>query len=111
MTRVLLALLLLTAQASARDDGRYANTPLKQWFNGLSSGKGNCCSMADGYRVDDVDYDRDEVGYRVRLNGRWVRVPDDAVVTESNRVGFPMVWPMLINGETSVRCFMPGALN
>lgn len=109
---VLIALLLvLSTQALARDDGRYANSPLKQWFNGLSSGKGNCCSLADGYRVDDVDYDRDDLGYRVRLDGTWVRVPDDAVVTEPNRVGYPMVWPMLVNGETSVRCFLPGALN
>jgi hypothetical protein len=31
---------------SARDpDGRYANSPLKQWFDQLASGKGLCCSF------------------------------------------------------------------
>ena len=29
----------------ARDlDGRYANSPLKQWFDNLKSGRGLCCS-------------------------------------------------------------------
>ena len=38
--------------ASARDpDGRYANSPLKQWFDQLASGKGMCCSFADGFSV------------------------------------------------------------
>ena len=36
---------------SARDDGRYANSPLKQWFDRLASGKGLCCSFADGVSV------------------------------------------------------------
>ena len=40
--------------ALARDDGRYANSPLKSWFDQLASGKGLCCSFADGFRVDNV---------------------------------------------------------
>jgi hypothetical protein len=33
-------------RAHARDlDGRYANSPLKPWFDHLASGKGLCCSM------------------------------------------------------------------
>ena len=43
--------------ALARDDGRYANSPLKSWFDRLASGNGLCCSFADGFRVDDVDWD------------------------------------------------------
>jgi len=39
----------------ARDDGRYANSPLKQWFDRLASGKGLCCSFADGVSVEDID--------------------------------------------------------
>jgi hypothetical protein len=42
--------------ALARDDGRYANSPLKSWFDRLASGKGLCRSFADGFRVDDVDW-------------------------------------------------------
>ena len=38
---------------SARDDGRYANEPLHAWFDQLASGKGLCCSFADGVKVED----------------------------------------------------------
>jgi hypothetical protein len=48
--------------------------------------------------------------YRVRLEGRWIDVPDDAVVTEPNRAGRTMVWPMRFDGETFIRCFMPGSV-
>jgi hypothetical protein len=37
--------------ALVRDDGRYANSPLKSWFDRLASRKGLCCSFADGFRV------------------------------------------------------------
>jgi hypothetical protein len=40
MIRLLLFLLLFCGPALARDDGRYANSPLKEWFNRLASGKG-----------------------------------------------------------------------
>ena len=73
---------------SARDpDGRYANSPLKQWFDQLASGKGLCCSFADGFSVQDVDWDTQDGSYRVRLQGEWVVVPDEALVTEPNRFG------------------------
>jgi hypothetical protein len=39
MIRLLLFLLLFCGPALARDDGRYANSPLKEWFNRLASGK------------------------------------------------------------------------
>jgi hypothetical protein len=58
----------------ARDDGRYANSPLKSWFDRLASGNGLCCSFADGFRVDDVDWDTQDGHYRVRLNGEWIVV-------------------------------------
>jgi hypothetical protein len=64
--------------ALARDDGRYANSPLKSWFDRLASGNGLCCSFADGFRVDDVDWDAQDGHYRVRLNGEWIVVPDNA---------------------------------
>jgi hypothetical protein len=94
----------------ARDDGRYANSPLKSWFDQLASGKGLCCSFADGFRVDDVDWDTQDGHYRVRLNGEWIVVPDDAVVTEPNRFGPAVVWPyMNSDGQTQIRCFLPGS--
>ena len=39
--------------AQARDDGRYSQSPLKPWFDSLKSGKGPCCSDADGFAVSD----------------------------------------------------------
>jgi hypothetical protein len=94
----------------ARDDGRYANSPLKSWFDQLASGKGLCCSFADGFRVDDVDWDTQDGHYRVRLNGEWIVVPDNAVVTEPNRFGPAVVWPyMNSDGQTQIRCFLPGS--
>ena len=96
---------------SSRDlDGRYANSPLKQWFDQLASGKGLCCSFADGFSVQDVDWDTQDGRYRVRLQGEWVVVPDTAVVSEPNRFGPAVVWPYLdAMGATQIRCFMPGA--
>lgn len=95
----------------ARDDGRFANSPLKTWFDQLASGKGLCCSFADGVSVQDVDWDTTNDGrYRVRLNGQWLIVPDAAVVTEPNRFGLAVVWPYQdMNGVTQIRCFIPGA--
>jgi len=40
----------------ARDDGRYRQSPLKPWFDSLRSGKGLCCSDADGFAVSDPDW-------------------------------------------------------
>ena len=48
---VVMALCMLVSMpssVSARDDGRYANSPLKTWFDQLASKKGLCCSFADG---------------------------------------------------------------
>ena len=99
------------SQLFAHDDGRFANSPLKAWFDQLASGKGLCCSFADGVSVQDVDWDTTNDGrYRVRLNGQWVIVPDAAVVTEPNRFGPAVVWPYQdMNGATQIRCFLPGA--
>lgn len=106
-----LALTLTTTKAPARDlGGQYANSPLKQWFDGLKSGKGPCCSDADGYVVSDPDWESKNGHYRVRIEGVWYDVPDDAVITEPNRVGRTMVWPLKGWGGVTIRCFMPGAM-
>ena len=80
----LCVLVLVPKSLAARDDGRYANSPLKAWFDKLASGKGLCCSFADGVSVQDVDWDTQNGRYRVRLHGEWVLVPESAVVTEPN---------------------------
>ena len=109
--------LLLTALVSqlghARDvDGKYAaqNPELHQWFEGLKSGKGPCCSDADGTAVSDVDWESANGHYKVRLDNEWVDVPDEAVITEPNRIGRTMVWPIRGYLGISIRCFMPGSM-
>src|SRR6201996_592300 len=89
----LCSVVFVPGQLSAHDDGRYANSPLKAWFDRLRSGKGYCCSNADGTAVSDVDWETHDGRYRVRLDNQWIDVPDDAVITEPNRAGRTMVWP------------------
>ena len=97
--------------AQARDDGRYAGSPMKPWFESLHNKVGvQCCAVADGMAVADVDWDTQNGHYRVRIDGQWVVVPDDRVVTQPNRTGRSMVWPQYIDGKPIVRCFMPGTM-
>jgi hypothetical protein len=106
--------------ALGRDlDGRYKSSPLHEWFEQLASSKGLCCSYADGHAVEDVDWEAKDGHYRVRLpkdldskDMIWVDVPDDAVITEPNRAGRTMVWPVYNDfyQHISIRCFMPGSM-
>ena len=95
----------------ARDlDGKYANSPLKRWFDSLESRRGLCCSAADGQSVEDVDWDTKDGKYRVRLDSQWIEVPPDALVTAPNKFGLAVVWPYKDSeGRTQIRCFIPGA--
>lgn len=106
----ILVVVLGPAVANARDDGRYAGSPLKPWFDQLRSGKGPCCSDADGSVLSDADWDTHGGHYRVRLDGEWIDVPEDAVVAGPNRAGRTMVWLMYQDGHPAVRCFIPGSL-
>lgn len=121
-TVVIMLLLGAYQLAAARDvDGRFAGSPLKSWFDSLRSGKGPCCSDADGSALSDVDWEapgqtnNKTTHYRVRIEGKWFEVPDDAVITEPNRAGKAMVWPVYLRGPTqefmvNIRCFMPGSM-
>jgi len=106
-----------TDMAAARDvDGRYANSPLKEWFDSLRSGKGPCCSDADGTALSDVDWETKDGHYRVRIKDQWWDVPDEAVIKEPNRAGRTMVWPVIYYSvanlplRVEIRCFMPGTM-
>ena len=112
IARVVAALMVIGCDfAEAHDDGRYANSPLKSWFESLRSKQGvPCCAAADGMTISDVDWDTENGHYRVRLDGEWITVPDDRVVIEGNKVGRAMVWPQYLNGKAVIRCFMPGTM-
>ena len=108
---------LLPCIAAARDlDGRYANSPLKGWFESLHSGKGPCCSDADGTALSDVDWETRDGRYRVRIEGRWWDVPEEAVIKVPNRSGHTMVWPVYYREldnllSVEVRCFIAGTMS
>jgi hypothetical protein len=105
-----IAILLIAAPATARDDGRYANSPLHSWFDHLASGKGLCCSFADGRTISDVDVEMRTNHYWVHVDGAWILVPDEAVITEPNKAGVAVVWPYVgEDGKTQIRCFLPGS--
>lgn len=108
---VVLSWMLAFGAVAARDDGRYANSALKSWFEGLHSKDGvQCCADADGMVLADVDWDTQDGHYRVRIDGQWVIVPGDRVVTDANRTGRTIVWPQYLNGNPIIRCFMPGSM-
>ena len=91
---------------------------LDAWFNGLqSSGGFPCCAQIDGSTVADIDWDTTvvdgKIQYRVFVEGQWVTVTDQEVVTVPNRAGAPIVWVYHQCDANSckpvVRCFLPGA--
>lgn len=92
-----------------RNDGRHALSPGKPWFDSLRSGKGPCCSDADGFALSDPHWESKSGHYRVRVDNEWIDVPDDAVIREPNGAGRTMFWPIKGILGTSIRCFMPGS--
>jgi hypothetical protein len=105
-----ITVLLLTLGSHLGHAHDPSHPELKAWFDSLRSGKGPCCSDADGTAVSDVDWQSVNGHYRVRLDGEWIDVPDEAVITEPNRVGRTMVWPLRGYMGTTIRCFMPGSM-
>ena len=112
---VFIVWLFLYLPGHARDlDGHYAqaNPQMHEWFKSLHSTGSMvpCCDIADGKRVDDVDWQTKDGHYQVRLEGKWIDVPDDAVVTAPNKFGPAVVWPFSYGeGDIHIRCFMPGS--
>lgn len=115
---LLIAVLLgITVASHARDDGRYAKSPLKPWFDSLKSGKGPCCSDADGTALSDPDWKVVDGHYQVHIEGQWYTVPDDAILKQPNMYGRTMVWPVISRDaltnkiiKLEVRCFIVGSM-
>jgi hypothetical protein len=78
----------------------------KAWFKTVRDSLGNtCCDGADGYPVD---YEMRGSKYRVRFHGQWLEVEESAVRRQPNPVGEAVAWFYYLNGELTVRCFVPG---
>jgi hypothetical protein len=95
-----------TSPVAAMDDGRYAQSPLKPWFDSLKSKKGFCCSVADG---QETEYEMRDNNYWAPIDGVWQPVPQEAVITEPNKVGRAMKWIYMENGQKRFRCFLPAS--
>jgi hypothetical protein len=92
---------------------------LDGWYEKLESGKGPCCDGSDSTHVEPSDWEtqnKPRSHYKVRLDGVWADVPDEAVVTGPNRDGRTLVWyydswtgHSGIPGKV-IKCFMPGTM-
>lgn len=101
-------LLIFCSTAFAHDHTR---PELNSWFKGLKNKiKTPCCDGNDGKRVDDADWESKDGHYRVRIDGKWLDVPDSAIVDGPNLAGHTMVWPITGYMGTTIRCFMPGPM-
>src|SRR5262249_45038638 len=98
-----LVAVLFAAPAHSRDDGRYAASPLKSWFDSLRSKKAMCCSEAEG---PPTEYEIRGDTYGVPVDGIWQPVPEDALLIEPNRFGKALLW---LTPDRQIRCFLPDA--
>lgn len=113
---IALSLLIITPSLG-RDNGQYGNVDPEthNWFMSLKNKTGTpCCADADG--TPDPSWmgkkgDDGKWHYQVSVEGKWVDVPDDAVVDGPNRAGRTIVWTYTLYGVTYIRCFMPGSMS
>ncbi len=117
LVSIAVALLAPCQLAKAADHGQLGSTSpeMKAWVNSLENRlREGCCSTADGWKPEEVEYDMTDNKYRVRIEGKWYDVPANAVIDRPNKLGFAVVWYYRTwdNGITpsiSIRCFIPGA--
>ena len=92
---------------------------LDGWYEKLESGKGPCCDGSEAAHVEPSDWEtqnKPRSHYKVRLDGVWADVPDEAVVTGPNRDGRTLVWYYdSWTGHSGkpgkvIKCFMPGTM-
>src|SRR5439155_26649284 len=90
---LILVFVLGIAKALSHD---HDHPGLDGWYQSLRSGKGPCCDGpgVDATHLSDADWESRGGHYRVRIEGEWIDVPDDAVLDVPNRDGRTLVWPM-----------------
>jgi len=116
LARLLLVVTLVLASvvsySYARDNGQYAqvSSEIKRWVEGLTDQRGRgCCATADGFKPEEVEWDINQNAYRVMIGGQWFNVPEGAVIKESNKIGYALVWYYTDSGNVFIRCFLPGS--
>lgn len=100
---------LMNVIAYAFDNGQWDNVDpaTRQWFKSLKNKQGMpCCDTADGHRT--TWRASEDGGYEVPINGKWVKVPPEAVLTNTgNPTGEAIVWYAPDIGGMFIRCFVP----
>ena len=82
-----ITLLTLSHSAQAADHGQLGPTSpeIKAWANSLDNTLGEvCCSTADGWKPEEVEYEMKDNKYRVKIDGEWYDVPPYAVIKRPN---------------------------
>jgi hypothetical protein len=97
-------------RARAEDKGQWNYYRLsdqqRAWFKTVRDSLGNtCCDGADGYPVD---YEMRDNKYWVLFRGQWLEVDERAVRHQPNPIGEAVAWFYYLNGDLTVRCFVPG---
>lgn len=107
----LAAFMVIYATSPRKSWAHDPNTHLADGFSAAKSKKGDlCCDGKDYTYVSPRSWERTDKGYRIRVHGRWVDVPADALVTNMvNPDGEAKVWLYEEGGQFFARCFMPGA--
>jgi len=93
--RIILGLIFLVSVVMCAVAGGHIDDPNHDWFEHQRNSAGKpCCEIADGHRVDDADWKSDGAGhYQVRLEGKWIPVPDAAVINPHDRpIDYAVVW-------------------
>lgn len=104
---------IFLAGASLPGSVVYGHDPHTHQVNSLSDARsvqwGLCCNGKD-YTVPN-DWKQVEGGYKVLIGTVWLDVPKEAEVTNMRNPDMEAkVWLLQGEGETYVRCFLPGAM-
>ncbi|MGJ4917040.1 hypothetical protein ACQR10_20425 [Bradyrhizobium sp. HKCCYLRH2060] len=94
--------------ASAFDNGQFDNVPpdIRAWFKSVIAPNGvPCCDISDGHRTT---YDVRDGTYWVPIEGRWMAVPERAIIRDrGNPIGEAVVWYAHHRGDIIISCFVP----
>ncbi|XUM19459.1 hypothetical protein ACRAVF_17055 [Bradyrhizobium oligotrophicum S58] len=94
--------------AGAFDNGQFDNVPpdIRAWFKSVIAPNGvPCCDISDGHRTT---YDVRGGTYWVPIEGRWMAVPERAIIRDrGNPIGEAVVWYVHHRGDIIISCFVP----
>lgn len=117
----MLAVLFIASSARGRElyPGQYAQVDPKvqQWFKDQTIPGTNqrCCDISDGEYAEEDIRDGHYWTRSPKSQGKWLQVPDAAVIHDPNRNGEPVVWYSYDSdaddggyAALTIRCYAPG---